>query len=85
MISMTLKDRRSGKDRRRIAPISPANVRAAAGFNLAGLILMSLSMFVYNPMQFIITFIFGMVFLAAGFITWVVMVMREAMSKGLFE
>lgn len=81
---MILKDRRSGKDRRRLAP-PPPNLRAAAGFNLAGLVLMSLSMFVYNPIQFVITFVLGGIFLAAGFIIWVVMVMREATSKGLFE
>ncbi len=82
---MILKNRRSGDDRRRTTPISHNDIRVAVRLNLAGLILMSLSMFVYNPLYFVITFILGGTLLAGGFVTWVIMVMREATSKGLFE
>jgi len=82
---MISKDRRGGKDRRRTEPISHDNIRVAVSLNIAGLALMSLSMFVYNPMYFVITFILGGIFLAGGFVAWLILVVREAMSKGLFE
>jgi len=63
----------------------PGIMWTAIVFNFAGMGLLSLSLFANSPFQFLVTFVFGAICLAAGFIVWAAMVVREARAKGLFE
>lgn len=53
--------------------------------NGMGTILLILSLFVESPLGFIITFMTGAVLVAVGVAIWSLIVVREAIQKGMFS
>ena len=54
-------------------------------FNFFGISLLCLSLIAQSPIQFTTTLIIGILSLAAGFIAWAFLVVKEAWDKGLFR